>query len=112
MLTDPGDTVIDPFAGSCVTGEVSERLRRRWTCIELEEDYLRGAKVRFLPRQKSKRHKDDDEPYLPLSSASIEPDESNYYRIPRPGLLWNGYQGEPLSEDGGKKRRLTKKPSQ
>ena len=26
MLTDEGDTVIDPFAGSCVTGEVSERL--------------------------------------------------------------------------------------
>ena len=27
MLTDPGDLVIDPFAGSCVTGEVAERLR-------------------------------------------------------------------------------------
>ena len=27
MATDPGDLVIDPFAGSCVTGEVAERLR-------------------------------------------------------------------------------------
>ena len=26
MLTDPGDFVFDPFAGSCVTGEVAERL--------------------------------------------------------------------------------------
>jgi len=29
MRTDPGDLVVDPFAGSCVTGEVCERLERR-----------------------------------------------------------------------------------
>lgn len=28
MLTDRGDLVLDPFAGSCVTGEVAERLAR------------------------------------------------------------------------------------
>ena len=47
MLTDPGDFVIDPFAGSCVTGEVAERLKRRWICSELIEDYLKGALSRF-----------------------------------------------------------------
>ena len=49
MLTDPGDLVLDPFAGSCVTGAVAERLGRRWTCCELDEDYLKGAMARFEP---------------------------------------------------------------
>ncbi|MFO7633476.1 MAG: site-specific DNA-methyltransferase, partial [Caldilinea sp.] len=43
MLTDENDEVFDPFGGSCVTGEVSERLRRHWTCCELNEEYLQGA---------------------------------------------------------------------
>jgi DNA modification methylase len=40
LLTDPGDLVVDPFAGSCITGEVSESLRREWVCCELQADYL------------------------------------------------------------------------
>jgi len=28
MLTDENDNVVDPFAGSCVTGEVAESLNR------------------------------------------------------------------------------------
>ena len=47
MLTDPADLVLDPFAGSCVTGAVAEQLGRRWVCCELEKKYLQGAKVRF-----------------------------------------------------------------
>ena len=34
MLTDAGDLVVDPFAGSCATGEVCERLSRRWMCAK------------------------------------------------------------------------------
>ena len=49
LLTNPGDMVLDPFAGSCVTGAVAERLGRRWTCCELDEDYLKGAMARFQP---------------------------------------------------------------
>ncbi len=47
MLTDPGDLVVDPFAGSCTTGAVAERLGRRWICYEIREEYLRGAVGRF-----------------------------------------------------------------
>ncbi|MEX1829771.1 site-specific DNA-methyltransferase [Luteibacter sp. CQ10] len=47
MLTDKGDTVLDPFAGSCVSGEVAESLGRKWICCELREDYLLGALGRF-----------------------------------------------------------------
>jgi len=49
FLTDPGDLVVDPFGGSCVTGVVAENLRRHWVCCELSEEYLMGAKARFLP---------------------------------------------------------------
>lgn len=47
FLTEPGDLVLDPFAGSNVTGEVCERLGREWVAIELIEEYLRGSKFRF-----------------------------------------------------------------
>lgn len=91
MLTDVDDMVIDPFAGSCVTGEVSERLKRRWQCIEISEDYLKGAMARF-------------ERGVYEKVISKPEDESNYYRIPRPGILWNGDDGEQLPEDGGRTR--------
>ena len=47
FLTEPGDLVVDPFAGSNVTGAVAERLRRRWLAIELEKDYLESSRFRF-----------------------------------------------------------------
>ena len=47
FLTDPGDVVMDPFAGSNVTGEAAERLNRRWIAIELVKEYLEGSKLRF-----------------------------------------------------------------
>jgi site-specific DNA-methyltransferase (cytosine-N4-specific) len=47
MLTDEGDLVVDPFAGSNVTGEVCERLKRRWIAVDVVEEYLEGSKFRF-----------------------------------------------------------------
>lgn len=47
MLTDPGDIVLDPFGGSCVTGMVAETLKRKWTCVELSSEYIRGGMARF-----------------------------------------------------------------
>lgn len=47
FLTEPGDLVVDPFAGSNVTGEVCERLKRRWISIDIVEEYLEGSKFRF-----------------------------------------------------------------
>lgn len=93
MLTDKNDLVVDPFAGSCVTGEVSERLGRRWVCAELLEEYLKGAVSRFAPSA-AKAVKAPPKPGQ----------EESYYRVPRPGLLWNGEAGDPLAADGGKKR--------
>lgn len=47
FLTDPGDFVLDPFAGSNTTGAAAEDLGRRWLSIELREDYILGSRGRF-----------------------------------------------------------------
>lgn len=47
LCTGPGDVVMDPFAGSNVTGEAAERFGRRWVAIEIVRDYLEGSKFRF-----------------------------------------------------------------
>jgi site-specific DNA-methyltransferase (cytosine-N4-specific) len=47
FLTDPGDMVLDPFGGSCITGMVAEALQRQWTCVELSSEYIRGGIGRF-----------------------------------------------------------------
>jgi len=47
FLTDEGDTVLDPFAGSNTTGATAELLGRRWLAFELTEEYLTGSRFRF-----------------------------------------------------------------
>lgn len=47
FLTDKGDLVFDPFAGSNTTGRVAEELERRWLASELSKEYLKGSLFRF-----------------------------------------------------------------
>ena len=47
FLTDPGDLVLDPFAGSNVTGAVAESLGRRWISIETNPGYAQSSESRF-----------------------------------------------------------------
>ncbi len=47
FLTDPGDVILDPFAGSNTTGAVAERLGRKWLGIEADADYAAASRVRF-----------------------------------------------------------------
>ena len=47
FLTDPGDLVLDPFAGSNTTGEAAEREERKWIAIESRQDYLEASQARF-----------------------------------------------------------------
>ncbi|MGH6871254.1 MAG: DNA-methyltransferase [Rhizomicrobium sp.] len=100
MLTDRGDMVVDPFGGSCITGEVAERLGRKWLCAELVEDYLKGALGRFKPQAGAKQK---------APSAS---EDSNFYRVSRPGILWNGAHDPELAADGGRKRPAKLAPKQ
>jgi site-specific DNA-methyltransferase (cytosine-N4-specific) len=95
MLTDEGGLIIDPFAGSCVTGEVCERLRRKWICIEIREEYLRGALGRF------------DRTPEPQQGSMFNPSgNGTVYKLYHPAAMWNAQQ-EPLPEDGGRKRRIS-----
>lgn len=41
----------------------------------------------------------------PSGNGNVE-DEGIYYRVPHPGILWNGAHGVPLAADGGAKRQL------
>jgi DNA modification methylase len=92
MLTDEGDTVIDPFAGSCVTGEVAERLKRQWTCVDLIEEYLEGATSRFEGLQGTRK----------------QTSEGTYYKAYHPGVTWKGEPPSPLAPDGGRQRAPSK----
>jgi site-specific DNA-methyltransferase (cytosine-N4-specific) len=47
FLTDPGDLVIDPFAGSNTTGSVAEQLGRTWIAIEKSPEYAGDSELRF-----------------------------------------------------------------
>lgn len=47
FLTDPGDLVLDPFAGSNTTGFVAELLGRRWISVDVSREYVRQSRIRF-----------------------------------------------------------------
>lgn len=47
LCTEENDVVLDPFAGSNMTGFVAETMNRRWVALEQSEEYLRGAALRF-----------------------------------------------------------------
>lgn len=48
LATDPGDLVLDSFAGSGTTGAVAHKMGRRWIMVELGEH----AKTHIVPRLK------------------------------------------------------------
>ena len=47
FLTEPGDLVVDPFAGSNATGEMAEILGRNWVAVDMQEEYLAASSFRF-----------------------------------------------------------------
>jgi site-specific DNA-methyltransferase (cytosine-N4-specific) len=48
FLTNPGDTVLDIFAGSNTTGSAAEKLARRWIAFEKDRTYLNASAFRFV----------------------------------------------------------------
>ncbi len=105
MLSDPGDLVVDPFAGSCVTGEVGERLKRHWLCYETTKEYLEGALGRFVQvPPKAPPARADRRDAVPTLPAGLN--QSNSYKVPRPDVLWDDdvTTGPALPQDGGRMR--------
>ncbi len=50
FLTDPGDTVLDIFAGSNTTGSAAEKLDRSWMAFEKDRAYLAASALRFVDK--------------------------------------------------------------
>lgn len=94
MLTDEQDLVVDPFAGSCVTGEAAEKTKRNWICCELVPEYVAGALGRFQPELRAEY----------ITPKLKDGQSENFYRAFKPGLMWNGADGVLLPKDGGAKR--------
>jgi DNA modification methylase len=88
MLTDKNDVVLDPFAGSCLTGAVAQTLNRKWICGEIRPEYLTGAMGRF---QKGVE-------YEPPSTPA------NGYRVPTM-KEFDGQATDTLLKNGGKKTK-------
>jgi DNA modification methylase len=51
FLTEPGDLVVDIFAGSNTTGQVAETENRLWLAFEEQSDYLAASAFRFLTKE-------------------------------------------------------------
>jgi DNA modification methylase len=49
FLTEPGDVVLDFFAGSNTTGVAAEAAGRRWLAFEFDPAYLAASVFRFIP---------------------------------------------------------------
>ncbi|WP_410007062.1 DNA-methyltransferase [Aequorivita nionensis] len=47
FLTEEGDLLLDPFAGSNTTGYCAEKLNRKWVSFEVKEDYINQAIIRL-----------------------------------------------------------------
>ncbi|MBD2293010.1 site-specific DNA-methyltransferase [Anabaena sphaerica FACHB-251] len=48
FLTDPGDIVLDIFAGSNTTGAAAEVVQRNWIAFEQNSSYLAASAFRFM----------------------------------------------------------------
>lgn len=75
MLTEPGDLVIDIFAGSNTTGMIAEHNDRHWIAMEEKREYLATSAFRFL--NKSSAHDVLNELYHNLME-NMEVDISDY----------------------------------
>ena len=100
LLTDPGDRVLDPFAGSCVTGAAAEQLGRCWTCCEQNESYLKGAMSRFQDEGGSSSKTAD----LFLGGKATPVGKKSFYTINPPCSLPVDETSVALVQDGGLNR--------
>ena len=87
FLTNENDIILDPFAGSCTSGAVAERLGRYWINIDIQKQYLKGGKIRFNKKYKETKKK---------KKQFFE------YKIKRPGSIWEKLGNKKIKADGGK----------
>ncbi|KOR35899.1 DNA methylase [Planktothricoides sp. SR001] len=74
LCTEPGDLVLDPFAGSNMTGRVAETLDRRWLAFELDENYIKASQFRFEADAPLVVTPLKDRKYLKTKALDLAPD--------------------------------------
>jgi hypothetical protein len=67
--------------------------------VELVEEYLKGAIARFKKPRISL--------IKPLVAKKISKGESDFYKLARPGFLWDKIPDQPLPFDGGRSRKTS-----
>jgi site-specific DNA-methyltransferase (cytosine-N4-specific) len=71
FLTDKNDLVIDPFAGSSMTGYVAENLDRKWVNIEIDNELASTGIGRFFDPKPYKKLKSKYEIYSPCQGPEF-----------------------------------------
>ena len=82
LLTEPGELVVDIFAGSNTTGQVAEAERRQWLSFELRPDYVAASAFRFMNKGHAKADLESVHDSILTGTAVHLPD-----RLSQPGLL-------------------------
>lgn len=72
FLTDPGDTVLDIFAGSNATGQAAEENGRKWIAFESERRYLAKSAFRFIETENEEYIKSIYNQLMDPSTSNIE----------------------------------------
>lgn len=80
MLTDPGDKVLDIFAGSNTTGWVAEKMNRQWLAFEENREYVANSTLRFAASPEQAKH---------YYTSVLEGIQSLYIQRSQGGLLFN-----------------------
>ncbi|MGE5829861.1 MAG: DNA methyltransferase, partial [Micromonosporaceae bacterium] len=68
LMTQPGQLVLDPFAGTGTTGVAAEKLGRQWLLSELDETYASVLPYRLAKVTRERpdpREIADEEAWLP-----------------------------------------------
>ncbi len=81
--SNPGDLVLDPFAGSGTTLTVAKKLHRRYLGFELSADYAQRAQARLEVAKPGQPLEGAEEP----SAVVGKPQRAKKRREPAPGLI-------------------------
>ncbi|MCH7724964.1 MAG: site-specific DNA-methyltransferase [Planctomycetes bacterium] len=79
--SNPGDLVLDPFAGSGTTPAVAKKLGRRFIGFELSTDYAARAQRRVATAREGQPLEGSDNPLLPASSHTRQATEADSRQI-------------------------------
>jgi DNA modification methylase len=95
FLTDPGDRVLDVFAGSNATGWAAERLGRKWLAVDASREYVLASAFRFMGAL--------DEEYLEEYLEAARSGDGLPFTLPPSSLADDGPEVGPPNDTMGER---------